>query len=59
MKALSVIGVIGFTFTILVCASTMYDDPTGGSAWGLMAACYGLALSIVGLVKSGKVAQTA
>ena len=52
MKALSIIGIVFFVFCFLVEAMLIGNGTSGAAGWGIFAEIYGLALSIVALVKS-------
>ena len=52
VKVLSVIGIIWFTLAWLIIANNQNVDYETVFDWGIISACYGLALSIVALVHS-------
>ena len=49
-KIMSIIGIIWFALAWLIIANCQYTDPESVFNWGIISACYGLALSIVCLV---------
>ena len=54
MKAMSIIGIIWFTFSLLVIFSSLESDLEVAAGWGLLGLLYALPYSIVGLVEYNK-----
>jgi hypothetical protein len=54
MKTLSIIGIILAALSFFCIIAFEYSAPTAAAGWGMYAAAYLLAISIVALVKSKK-----
>ena len=54
LKTLSIIGLIWFSLSLICVIGFMDSDPNAAMGWGMYAGLYGIALSIVSLVKARK-----